>query len=114
MQKLIGTALVSCFLMSSRTLHAQVPSRIPETQQRPHVATRESERLSRVQVEAQQACRNAIDTRPGYQARRVGTPVQHGAKQWDVSVTVRRDGSENMRVSCRYSAASGKVKLRQR
>jgi hypothetical protein len=101
MQKLIGSAFVACFLMSSGTVHAQVP-------------TRESERLSRVQVEAQQACRNAIDTRPGYQARRVGTPVQHGAKQWDVPVTVRRDGSENMRVSCRYSATSGKVKLRQR
>lgn len=114
MQKLIGTALVACFLMSSGTVHAQVPSRDPETQQRPQVATRGSERLSRVQVEAQQACRNAIDTRPGYQARRVGTPIQHGAKQWDVPVTVRRDGSENMRVSCRYSAASGKVKLRQR
>jgi hypothetical protein len=29
-------------------------------------------------------------------------------------VTVRRDGSDNMRVTCRYNVANGKVTLRQR
>ena len=78
------------------------------------VPERAAEQLTRTQLEAQQACRNAIDTRAGYQTRRVGTPVQHGAKQWDVPVTVRRDGTENMRVTCRYNGANGKVTLRQR
>ena len=178
MQKWIGAALVACFLASSRTAQAQLPSRIPQAPQRArdacdaaasrygyrvirrnpetvngseyqlpmHVAhgtteadvtcrydtrrgvaelpewndrparvpVRESERLSRMQLEAQQACQNAVNTRAGYQARRVGTPVQHGAKQWDVPVTVRRDGTETLRVTCRYNAASGKVTLRQR
>ncbi|HKN67319.1 MAG TPA: hypothetical protein VJW73_13645 [Gemmatimonadaceae bacterium] len=90
------TAAVACIPMSSGRAQAQ---------QRP---------LTRMQVEAQQACRNAIDTRPGYHARRVGTPVRHGAKQWDVAVTVRRDGSETLRVTCRYNAANEKVTLRPR
>jgi hypothetical protein len=108
MQKLMWTAVVACTLMSSRSAQAQVPSRSPQAPQR------ESRQLSRTQVEAQQACQNAINTRAGYQARKVGTPVQHGKKQWDVPVTVRRDGSETLRVSCRYNAANGKVTLRPR
>jgi hypothetical protein len=178
MQRSIGSALVACLVLSSAAAKAQVPSRIPQTQQRAqnacdaaaarngyriirrnpqtvngseyqlplHVAhgatetdvtcrydtqrgvaelppwndrpdrfpARTSERLSQTQLEAQQACQNAINTRAGYQARRVGTPVRHGAKQWDVPVTVRRDGTETMRVTCRYNGANGKVSLRGR
>lgn len=101
MLRSIGGLFVACFLLSAPRMAAQAPSRTPKP-------------LSRTQLEAQQACRNAIDTRAGYQARRVGAPVQHGAKQWDVPVTVRRDGTETMHVTCRYNPANGKVSLRAR
>lgn len=109
MQRSIGGVFVACFLLAAPRMAAQVPSRNDPAARAPR---RTSEGLSRTQLEAQQACKNAIDTRAGYQARRVGTPVRHGAKQWDVPVTVRRDGTETMRVTCRYDGASGKVSLR--
>ncbi len=178
MQRSISGLCVACFFLWSGTAQAQLPSRIPQTQERArsacdaaaqrygyriirrnpetvngseyqlplHVAhgatetdvtcrydtqrgvaempawndrpgrvpMQNSERLSRTQLEAQEACQNAINTRAGYQARRVGTPVRHGAKQWDVPVTVRRDGTETMQVTCRYNGANGKVSLRGR
>ena len=97
----IGGVFVACCLLSAAPMAAQAPSEA-------------SKRLSRTQLEAQQACKNAIDTRAGYQARRVGKPVRHGGKQWDVPVTVRRDGTETMHVTCRYNSANGKVSLRAR
>lgn len=111
MQKVIGLAVAAFVLVSSASARAQAPSRIPQSQQQ---RARSPRQLSRTQIEAQQACQNAINTRAGYQARRVGTPVRHGTKQWDVPVTVRRDGSETLRVSCRYNGANGKVTLRPR
>ena len=109
MQRSIGGVFVACLLLSAPIAGAQVPGR----SDRPtRVPSRTSQRLSRTQLEAQQECKSAINTHPGYQARRVGTPVQHGAKQWDVPVTVRRDGTETMRVTCRYNGANGKVSLR--
>ena len=110
MQRTIGCAFVAC-LLSASSARAQVAS----TTNRPaRVPAGASSRLSRAQLEAQQACRNAIDTRAGYRTRRVGTPVKHGAKEWDVPVTVRRDGTETMRVTCRSNGANGKVSLRAR
>ena len=108
MRKLMGAAVVACIVVSRGSAHAQLPTRVPQ------VATRTRDGLTEAQLEAQRECRNAIDTRPGYQVRRVGTPVRHGTRQWDVPVTVRRDGSEIMRVTCRCNGANGKVTLRQR
>lgn len=69
-------------------------------------------RLSDAQLEAQQECRNSIDARAGYRTVREGTPVAHGARQWDVPVTVQRDGRSTMAVTCRFNTANRKVTLR--
>src|SRR5690242_10570769 len=41
---------------------------------------------------AQRVCENYINQRRGWRAMQVGTPTQHGQRQWDVPVTVRRNG----------------------
>jgi hypothetical protein len=69
-------------------------------------------RLSEGQLEAQQECQNSINSRAGYHAVRLGTPVAHGARQWDVPVTVRRDGRSTMSVTCRFNTANRRVTLR--
>lgn len=70
--------------------------------------------LTRAQVEAEQECKHSINSRPGYEVRRVGTPVADGAHAWVMSLVVRRDGEEDLRATCRYDAASGRVALRPR
>ena len=69
-------------------------------------------RLSEAQYQAEQACENSINSRAGYRVMQVGTPMAHGARNWDVPVTVQRDGRRNLTVSCRYNTANGKVSLR--
>jgi hypothetical protein len=71
-------------------------------------------KLTRAQLEAEQECKHSINSRPGYEVRRVGTPVADGAHAWVMSLTVRRDGEEDLRATCRYDASSGRVALRPR
>ena len=70
--------------------------------------------MTREQYEVQRACENSVNSRPGYQVRSAGTPVAHGTRQWDVPLTVVRDGGTSQRVTCRYNTANGKVSLRPR
>ena len=76
--------------------------------------TRRTNEMSREQYEVQRACENSINSRPGYRLQQAGTPVAHGARQWDVPLTVQRDGGVDQQVTCRYNTANGKVTLRQR
>ena len=69
-------------------------------------------RLSNAQLQAQQECQTAINGRPGFRVAQLGIPVAHGARQWDVPLTVRRDNRQAQPVTCRYNTANGKVTLR--
>jgi len=69
-------------------------------------------RLSDAQLQAQQECQTAINGRPGFRVIQLGAPVAHGARQWDVPLTVSRDGRQEQAVTCRYNTANGKVTLR--
>jgi len=60
---------------------------------------------------ATRACERYINGRRGWHATQVGTPTQHGARQLDVPVTVRRNGRNEETVTCRYSTSNGKVSL---
>lgn len=60
---------------------------------------------------ATQACENYVNQRRGWHAQQVGTPTQHGQRQWDVPITVRRNDREET-VTCRYNTANGKVSIR--
>ena len=60
---------------------------------------------------AQRLCENYVNGRRGYHATQVGTPVQHGQRQWDVPVTVQRNGRGDQTVTCRYNTANGKLSL---
>ena len=60
---------------------------------------------------ATRACENYINGRRGWHATQVGTPTQHGARQLDVPVTVRRNGRNEETVTCRYSTSNGKVSI---
>lgn len=69
--------------------------------------------LSNAQLQAQQECQSAVNGRVGYRVQQVGTPVAHGARQWDVPLTVMRDNRRSQQaVTCRYNTANGKVTLR--
>jgi len=61
---------------------------------------------------AQRLCENYVNGRRGYQVVSVGTPSQHGQRQWDVPVTVRRNGRGDQSVTCRYNTANGKLSLK--
>jgi len=73
---------------------------------------------------AQRLCENYVNGRRGYHVVQVGTPMQHGRRQWDVPVTVQRNGrgDQNVRgdqngrgdqnVTCRYNTANGKLSLK--
>ena len=61
---------------------------------------------------ATRVCENYINERRGWHALQVGTPTQHGQRQWDVPVTVRRNGRGDETVTCRYNTANGKVSIR--
>ena len=61
---------------------------------------------------AQHLCENYVNGRRGYQVVQVGTPTQHGQRQWDVPVTVRRNGRGDQMVTCRYNTANGKLSLK--
>lgn len=67
--------------------------------------------LSEPQLRAEQACENSANTRRD-QVTQVGTPVAHGARNWDVPLTVQRNGRQNRTVTCRYNTANGKVTMR--
>ena len=60
---------------------------------------------------AQRVCENFVNQRRGWHAVQVGTPAQHGQRQWDVPVTVDRNGRGQQTVTCRYNTASGKVSI---
>ena len=60
---------------------------------------------------AQRVCENYINQRRGWQVVQVGTPTQHGRRQWDVPFTVRRNGRGDQTVTCRYNTANGKVSI---
>ena len=60
---------------------------------------------------AQRLCENYVNGRRGYHATQVGTPTQHGQRQWDVPVTVQRNGRGEQTVTCRYNTANGKLSL---
>lgn len=60
---------------------------------------------------AQRVCENYVNQRRGWQVLQVGTPTQHGQRQWDVPVTVRRNGRGDQTVTCRYNTANGKVSI---
>jgi hypothetical protein len=66
---------------------------------------------SRYMQRAQRTCENYINQRRGMHVMQVGTPTQHGQRQWDVPVTVRRNGRGDETVTCRYNTANGKVSL---
>ena len=68
--------------------------------------------LSNAQLQAQQECQTAVNGRPGFRVGQLGVPVAHGARQWDVPLTVSRDGRQEQSVTCRYNTANGKVTLR--
>lgn len=70
--------------------------------------------LTRAQVEAQQECKNSINSRPGYQATWVGKPVLRKKQIWEVPLTARRDGEVDERATCRFDPSSGRVTLRPR
>jgi hypothetical protein len=61
---------------------------------------------------ATRACERSVNARRGWHAEQVGTPTQHGQRQWDVPVTVRRNGRGDETVTCRYNAANGKASIR--
>src|SRR5206468_10907620 len=61
---------------------------------------------------AQRLCENYVNGRRGYQVVSVGTPTQHGQRQWDVPVTVRRNGRSDQMVTCRYNTANGRLSLK--
>ena len=58
---------------------------------------------------AQRLCENYVNGRRGYQVVSVGTPSQHGQRQWDVPVTVRRYDRGDQVMTCRYNTANGKL-----
>jgi hypothetical protein len=60
---------------------------------------------------AQRLCENYVNGRRGYQVVSVGTPTQHGQRQWDVPVTLRRNGRGDQSMTCRYNTANGKLSL---
>jgi len=109
---LIG--LIAVFVATS-SAHAQAPShRGVDTTKRAGDTTKHAAPLTRTQFEAQQECKNSINSRPGFQAAWVGKPVRREKQAWDVPVTVRRDGEVNQRATCRFDASSGRVTLRPR
>jgi len=61
---------------------------------------------------AQRLCENYVNGRRGYHVVQVGTPLQHGQRQWDVPVTVQRNGRGEQNVTCRYNTANGKLSLK--
>src|ERR1051326_7951150 len=62
--------------------------------------------------QAESACQNYVHERRGYQVLGVGEPTRHGRNQYDVPVTVRRNGRRESTVTCRYNAANNKLSLR--
>lgn len=62
--------------------------------------------------QAASMCQNYVSQRRGYQVVSVGAAIQHGRKQFDVPVTVRRNGRRETTVTCRYNAANNRVSLR--
>jgi len=61
---------------------------------------------------AQRLCENYVNGGRGYQVVSMGTPMQHGQRQWDVPVTVRRNRGGEQSMTCRYNTANGKVSLK--
>ena len=61
---------------------------------------------------AQTSCQSYVSSRRGYQVLQVGTPTRHGQNNWDVPVSVQRQGRRDQTVTCRYNAANNKVSLR--
>ena len=104
---LLGAVAVLAPVSSSR---AQAPSQ--GAVKRP--ARKAPATLTRAQVEAQQECKNSINSRPGYQVTRIGTPVLRAKHAWDVALTVRRDGEVDQRATCRFDSSTGRVTLRPR
>lgn len=90
---------------------------VPPWDQRQNVSNGRSDRDDRRGREgnytdrAQRVCQNYINQRRGWQAIQYGTPTQHGQRQWDVPVTVRRNGRGDETVTCRYNTANGKVSI---
>ena len=62
--------------------------------------------------QAASMCQNYVSQRRGYQVVNVGAAVRHGRNQYDVPVTVSRNGRRQSTVTCRYNAASNKLSLR--
>ena len=67
---------------------------------------------SSMDQQAETMCQNYVSQRRGYQVVNVGAPNRHGRNQYDVPVTVRRNGRREMTVTCRYNAANDKLSLR--
>jgi hypothetical protein len=61
---------------------------------------------------AERQCENYLNEQRAYRVVQVGTPVQHGQRQWDVPVTVRRGRRGDETVTCRYNTQNGKVAIR--
>jgi hypothetical protein len=57
-------------------------------------------------------CESFVNARKGYQVEKVGDVTARGQRLWDVALRVRRDGRNNVPVTCRFNEASGKFSLR--
>jgi len=62
--------------------------------------------------QAASMCQNYVSQRRGYQVVSVGNATRHGRNQYDVPITVRRNGRRESTVTCRYNAASNRLSLR--
>ena len=67
---------------------------------------------SSVDQQAASMCQNYVSQRRGYQVVSVGAATRHGRNQYDVPVTVRRNGRRESTVTCRYNVSSNKLSLR--
>lgn len=67
-------------------------------------------RYARSYERARRACENYVNSRRGWHAAQVGSPVEQG-RQLNIPVTVERHGRQET-VNCRYNTANGKVSIR--
>lgn len=86
---------------------------VPPWVQQGNMQQGNSQRYARSSPErAERQCENYLNEQRAYRVVQVGTPVQHGQRQWDVPVTVRRGRRGDETVTCRYNTQNGKVAIR--
>jgi len=60
---------------------------------------------------AQRRCETFVNSTAGYRVQNVGAATRHG-NLWDVSMTVRRHGRDDVPITCRYNPSSNKLTIR--